>query len=65
LEEVIIFFYKEYRQIEIAKLCRIPRVISLFGRNDKLDGNILMEMIALAPIEVEILLFFFFKKIKD
>jgi len=32
-------------------------VISRFSRNDKPDENIIMKMIALAPIEVEILLF--------
>jgi hypothetical protein len=31
----------------------------------KINENTLIKMIALAPIEVEILLFFFFKKIKD
>jgi len=35
---------------------RISCVISPFGRNDKLDENIVMKTIGLAPIEVEILL---------
>jgi hypothetical protein len=47
-----------------SNLCRVSRGDFSFLEM-KLEENVVMEMIVLALIEVEILLFFFFRKIKD
>jgi hypothetical protein len=53
--------------IKRANLCQVLNFDKGLPKKNsrKLNENLLMKMIALAPIEVEILLFFFFKKIKD